>query len=71
MSFIPPLLEDDEDIQRRTAHVADQQRRLSEQLRIAEEAQQAAIAAMREARKLMSFPMSTSVSWAEKIDRDE
>lgn len=71
MSFIPPLLEDDEDIQRRTAYVADQQRRLAEQLRIAEEAQKAAIAAMREARKLMLFPMSTSVSWAEKIDRDE
>lgn len=85
MPLSTPPLEDDEQRQRYEAAAEDQKRRVFAILQEAEENTRHAIAAMEasrarleesaarmaEARKHMSFPFATSVSWAEKIRRDE
>lgn len=85
MPFISPLLEGDEEQKQYEAASHDQQQRIVAILQEAERNTREAIVAMEqhrvrmeeaaarmaEARKHMSFPFSTSVSWAEKIQRDE
>ena len=71
MAYGPPPMENPEEILRRDAEAAEQQRLIDELHQSAYDAIVKAEAAMREARRLMSFPGVTSTSWAEKVERGE